>query len=73
VALAFAAMGFAASGGGRFLSSLHVRAACISQSVGGNILATCHRGWTKPAPDLTSLGCVSVGVNVWSCPADVRP
>lgn len=73
VALAFAAMGLAASGGGRVLASLHVRAACTTQTVSGEILATCHRGWWKPAPNLQPLGCVGIGVNVWSCPAGVKP
>jgi len=73
VALALAAMGLAASGGGRVLASLHVRAACTTQTVSGQILASCHRGWWKPAPNLQSIGCVGVGVNVWSCPAGVKP
>jgi hypothetical protein len=73
-ALAFAAMGLVASGGGRMLSPLHVRAECTSQVVtADNVLATCHKGWWKPAPNLSSLGCLQIGANVWSCPAGVKP
>jgi hypothetical protein len=72
-ALALTAMGLAATDGGRVLTQLHAKAGCNAVSVDDGVLATCHKGWWKPAPNLQSLGCTTVGVNVWSCPADVKP
>jgi hypothetical protein len=71
--LLLAAMGLAATSGGRVLTSLHTKAGCNTVVVDDGQLATCHKGWWKPAPNLTPLGCNLVGINVWSCPADVKP
>jgi hypothetical protein len=71
--LALTAMGLATSDGSRVLTSLHAKAGCNVVSLDNGELATCHKGWWKKAPNLQPLGCNAVGVNVWSCPADVKP
>jgi hypothetical protein len=70
--IAFSVMGVVASSG-RLLDRLHVKAGCNSTLVSGDTLQSCHKGWWRSSPNLLPLGCTGVGVNLWSCPAGVKP
>lgn len=70
--IAFSAMGAVASSG-PLLTRLHVKASCSATVVNGDDLESCHKGWWHSSPNLLPLGCTGVGVNLWSCPADVKP
>ena len=70
--LAISLMGTVANG--TILGRLGVTAGCSSARTGSSLmLESCHAGWFKGYPNLTSRGCTSTGLTgrtqYWSCPA----